>query len=245
MPSRVIESLSDLSAVVQEANRELDGDLWWRGQAVGAWRLLAGVFREGFGVAYEQSATRRFIQRAGSRYAQCPPHADSAAWLMLMQHYGLPTRFLDWSESAMVALYFAVESFDDSPAAIFALAPFELNGVLTGNSWLHSPRHEPAKPLISAAFGNEADIKTIAIALVTDETDARMLAQLTALTLHSSGDALDGLESRERFLRRYDIPAAAKPYLRQELFWHGVRRSTLFPDLANLAAELRGTRFRG
>jgi len=39
-----------------------------------------------------------------------PPLDDVVGWLAAMQPYGVPTRFLDWSYSAYVALFFAVEN---------------------------------------------------------------------------------------------------------------------------------------
>lgn len=45
-----------------------------------------------------------------------------------MQHYGVPTRLLDWSENPLVALYFAVENKDkETDAAIWMLRPNKLN----------------------------------------------------------------------------------------------------------------------
>lgn len=48
-------------------------------------------------------------------------------WLCLMQHYSVPTRLLDWSESLLPALYFAVKDDRDSAGELIALNAYRLN----------------------------------------------------------------------------------------------------------------------
>jgi hypothetical protein len=62
------------------------------------------------------------FQRGAHHYHAATPTPDQIVdWLALMQHYGAPTRLLDWTRSPYVAFYFALQGDSESEAALWAI----------------------------------------------------------------------------------------------------------------------------
>lgn len=246
-PSRI--TLTDVAEVIEAARDVLqpfyNDTAWWRGQAKADWRLQAHVHRRDPKRQYgETTLIGHFVSRAPSRSDRpCPAADDCLRWLFLAQHYGLPTRLLDWTESPLIAAYFAVRDHHvDEDGCIWALWPTGLNrafGAADGLAQIRDPR--VAEIAESAFTGSESSEEILAID--GQEIDPRMLAQMSRFTLHSRRTALDSSQGSEVWLRQYVIPKNAKAKIRAQLSALGIRRSNVFPDLENLAGELRDSTF--
>jgi len=245
-PHRSTITLSDLSDVVFAARETItlfEETTWWRGHANAEWRLEAQVYRKNpenpDRSSYSETALiGHFVSRAPSRsHRQCPNADDYFGWLFLAQHYGLPTRLLDWTENPLVAAYFALERPDDD-GCIWGLSPSALNAALDGSQGLVQIKSPRAAKIAESAFNNISTEKII-IAIDGQEIDPRMLAQMSRFTLHSDPDPLEFMLDSAKWLCQYIIPKDAKAKIRAQLSAFGIRRSNLFPDLANLATELK------
>ena len=239
-----VTDLRSLIDATEAAATALRGNVWWRGHSLEDWKLVPGVYRRGADAArYERNLVARFFNAAHSRHPQCPPEGEWDSWLFLMQHSRLPTRLLDWTQSALVAAYFAVTEHPDMPGAIWALSPIIFNSEHVGLRGIPTPGHAKATQLFAAPFRETAPQSEDIVAVIPREIDFRMLVQSSVFTIHGSQTALEDLGPSDHFLVKFRVPAAAKPVIQKQLSRFGLGGSYLFPDLEHLAKELASLTF--
>ena len=222
---------------------------WFRGHGNTSWSLEAGWYRpadkvRGIGAEYYSEATllENFRLRAPIYVERLP--ATDWEWLFLMQHYGLRTRLLDWTESSLVALYFAVrDNASKADAAVWAMNPWWLNRQTFGEYVLfpaNDPRasdHAPLRP------GQELKGK-LPLAITPIRSSQRIAAQRGVFTIHGTERAaLDRLARRggtdSPCLRRIVIPNVHVSAVHRELSISGISESLIFPELSGLCREIK------
>lgn len=232
-----LKSASDLVVWVGKADEALSSSLWWRGQP-SRFQLVPGVFRTPAGHRHESDLAARFRSRATTRYPKCPDWNDLAGWLFFMQHHGLLTRLLDWTESPLFGLYFAVTSGDEgNDGALYGLSPQALNDSSGLGQMILLPHHPQATELIKEAF-RQSETRETTLAVFPPETDLRMLTQRAMFTIHGGPTPIESLNFAKAHVVRFLIPSERRVLIRRELRALGIERSTIFPDLTNLSAGL-------
>ena len=179
----------------------------------------------------------RFRLRAMGMLAHHLPDDDPARWLFLMQHHGLPTRLLDWSESALAALFFATATHADVDGRLFILVPMELNAAQIGQRVLLPPTMSPCSDILWASFGGSKQPEKI-VAVTPYVSNDRLARQRSGFTAHGIPTDLQDVAPRG-VIRSIRIPVADKRGLREQLALFGITRTSLFHDLDALAWELR------
>ncbi len=222
--------------------------LWFRGMDCSTYQLLPKLMRDGKSsdevFEREQRLLTRFRQRSMAYWPAGYPQND---WehLFAMQHYGLPTRLLDWSENLFVAAYFALSSVavhaheNTCVPVVYALDPVRWNKGMPGLSEFsdeiqvlttvdthlegyrpETPKRRPKSPV--ALFGTH--------------NSNRIVAQRgTFVVWGSEGKDLVAYDSPP--LRLIKLVGERKQ-LFADLHALGFTETMVFPELTYLASEL-------
>jgi hypothetical protein len=162
-----------------------------------------------------------------------------------MQHHGAPTRLLDWTDGALIALYFAVKDNPGScPAAVWALDPYELNRRVIGREEVLAPSAAGTpdddrmlvKGWLPRRFDTKVRLRQEPIAVFPTHIATRIRNQRSCFTIHGRDEA--GLEKFRKgtkvCLQKLLIPSRSVRDIKRDLETCGVDESTIFPDLDGL-----------
>jgi hypothetical protein len=235
-----ISCVADLIRFGDDIQRTSGLRCWYRGHSKASYALQPSAHRR-FTEEHERNLIHEFRARAALRHTSVPPRSDWAAWLALAQHYGLPTRLLDWSFSPLIAAYFAVTGRDpdeQQPATIWALLPSELNRHFGYEPYLYAIDAKTLEELINPAFAKKYTSPEKVGAAMAVEADPRMQVQQGAFTVHGLREPLSEVRGSGSWLFRADIPAEDVGRLRHELRILSIREDAVFPDLSALASHL-------
>jgi len=235
----LIRSLADyvgvLGGMLGSANT-----YWFRGHSQAGWSLTPVALRpksiKGRDVAL--SLISDFKRIAEAKLPRLPGPRDEYKWAQVAQHYGLPTRLLDWTESATTALYFAcLKPAED--AIVFVINPTELNSLgELAQARILDPQTDQKLILRSLKWGaREGKSGGYPLAVHPVWGSERIIAQRGTFTLHGSMFSLDKLEVSS--LVAVPIFREHKSRLRSELRRVGVDEMTLFPELEHSCRHLK------
>jgi hypothetical protein len=189
----------------------------------------------------ETSLVNRFRQNASYLVDKHAPSNDFE-WLFMMQHYGVPTRLLDWTENPLISLYFAVSSLSKKNAAIWLLSPHKLNQN-SNEKERYIPAFEEKDYLGSYTTKNYdkgTDRGILPIAAIATRNNPRIQAQMGVFTIsHREKTPIDEIGDKKH-IRKYVIPKEFKAQIKNELKLLGLSKFSVFPELASIGEVIKG-----
>lgn len=177
--------------------------------------------------------------------------------LFFMQHYGVPTRLLDWTENPFMGLFFAVMSVNcersstgrisfKKETAVWVLDPVAWNRHALGSqSFSGGILSTEESELAPYAPGLESDLMNdLPIAIYGAYNSQRIVAQRGAFTVFGTRThPMEQLHQAQRFpatcLQKIVITKSGLHEMRKTMMEYGITDSVVFPDLTGLARELK------
>lgn len=246
---------------VETLQKKAGHPLWFRGTGVATHQLVPSLYRH---PSLSSSADLQDLERqlmARFRQRSLPYHSrdlsDDWGALFFMQHYGVPTRLLDWTENPLTGLHFAL-----MPAPLMPVPKQKIKYSHAAAVWILDPVIWNRTALMHVSYTGEpltagddalrgyspqstpVETTTHPVALYGAHNSVRIVAQQGVFTIFGTDRT-----PMERFVRngtfpsnalsRIVLPAGRIRSMRASLLNQGITESTIFPDLEGLARETK------
>jgi hypothetical protein len=250
-------------------------ELWFRAEDLSyrKTRLQPGLYRpRSSGIRKTVNKLLEVENELYEEFRRCAPQlsdsrltSDNWEWdsYFLMQHHRVPTRLLDWSDGALIALHFAVRDKPRPPKSgsiVHVLDPYWLLDELDAHPdradtiyrWEQFVKQNPAydsdewERLYLPADDDDVrdrllDTPAIPMLWDTPHLTRRVAAQRSRFMIFGTDPSWLAKLVRRKNARLVSItiPVGSINRIRQELRDAGVTESVVYPDLDGLGRELK------
>jgi hypothetical protein len=253
---RVVDSMDGLA---RELN-VLPNHFAFRGQANADWGLKSTLERV-IGKRWSAENARRFesysLQLFQSKYhiysgSEHTP-ASKLSWLSVMQHYGVPTRLIDFTTSPYIALYFALETYDPLSQNDFAVYAIDYTAVMEASiqhikrvDSKFSETRTSMNGKQDSIFDDVVDRYSYDIAWITEPRELNARIDRQSGTFLVSGNLEKTIESivnlplyETATVLKFRVPASLYEGVYVALRKMSINSKSIYGDLGGLAKSIR------
>ena len=235
-----VSTWNELIDVVKKQNESLPAghEIWYRGQNNSNYSLIPGLLRRKYA---SNKINEKEIFETYKKLSQRLSFAQDNEWDLLidMQHYFIPTRLLDWSESLGIALFFAISNRqEENDMALFLLDPFELNKYSEKQGIPTVPDDNMGLSYVENYINKSPFPPQYPIAIKSLYTNNRILAQRGMFTIH--GDNTNDIEKLcPNAVNKIIIKQEVVPEIMEFLEFANINEITVYPDFNGIADYIR------
>lgn len=245
---------------IQIFNDKSVGKLWFRGQRDAKWSITPSIYRKDYiddqGVDTEETEVLRYTRQRGFPFIK--EKLDAFDEIFLAQHYGFPTRLIDWTESPLLGLFFALDGWSgDGDIAMYVLDPSLWNEqVLYERQKMNYKRILPLTDDFVEKLkpGNASGGHNLPLCIHATRNNDRIVAQrgeftlfgTSRLSLEEEYKKINSPEGEKAFLcalKKLVIKKNSVENFRKSLDNFGITESSIYPSLDSIAKEIK--RIRG
>ena len=244
MLTQKVSTIDELLQFVSTLRQKHGVRLWFRGEENADLTLIPSIQRSQKRLDSERYIANDFYIRARQILDNPPDKHNYAGWVSLMQHYGLPTRMLDWTQSPLIAVFFATETYRETPdtdACVWVLTPGLLKEKEGFGNCIYPIDADTTQEMLLPAFKHNhhnPELKNKILACSSTENNLRMYSQYSNFTVHNSLERLEDI-CDENMLYKIIIPSGRKQYFIESLRVFGISESFVYPDLDHISSDLK------
>lgn len=255
----------------------------FRGMSNKKWFLLPGKFRE-FTESQNSSTVEEnsiegeiyhsdeneiiaHFKKEASGFLPHISQEDNFTWLQYAQHFGVPTRLLDFTSNPLIALYFCCKSESNTEGSIYIIntTSFQTwsgDEFFCSNLGLECTREAMINSIMNGISGysdydEERLEKQRPVFFIPPYIDQRMSAQLSCFLLWGKNkNSLEMMAKKEnkmninshgiavkksndqRFLSKIVVSSKSKHHIMKELDLLGINEKTMFPGLDGIGSYI-------